>query len=83
MLTARLSLSMMPFGLRAASTATMIASTSEATSAYASSIKVAGRWVPSSWLTLDPVTVVPRFPCSAFSSQCQYRSKNGWSRPSV
>ena len=83
MLTARLIRSAMPFGLRAASVATMIASTTETTSAYSSSPRVVGTWMASSWLTLWPWMDVPRFPCSTLTSQCQYRTKNGWSRPSV
>ena len=73
MLTARLIRSAMPFGLRAASVATMIASTTETTSAYSSSPRVVGTWRASSWLTLWPSMDVPRFPCSTLTSQFQYR----------
>ena len=83
MLTAAMIRSAMPFGRRAASAATTTDSATETTSAYSSSSMVIGTWIASSWLTLAPWSVVPKFPCSTLTSQCQYRCQKGWSRPSV
>ena len=83
MLTARLSRSMMPFGQRAASVATMIDSTTDDHQRVQQQPE-GGRHVDGKFVVnARALDGVPRFPCSTLTSQCQYRCQNGWSRPRV